>query len=151
MAAVRGCAITMELATVALGPYARVRAVSVETVQEMVSHRFGVSIADLVCRREREVSYPRQIAMYLSRMVAEASFPTIAEFGRDHTTVMYAVKTIETRRASGWSRQAAHRLRRRAARALTGKHTTETAEPHGGGALPSVCLCALGGDGLDCL
>jgi chromosomal replication initiator protein len=39
--------------------------------------------------------------MYLSRMVAEASFPTIAEKfgGRDHSTVMYAVRTIETRRS----------------------------------------------------
>jgi chromosomal replication initiator protein len=102
LAAVRGSAITPQIAVAALGPYARARAVSVETVQEMVSHRFGVTIADLVShRREREVSYPRQIAMYLSRIVAEASFPTIAEKfgGRDHTTVMYAVKTIETRRA----------------------------------------------------
>ena len=104
LATVRGTTITAELATVALGPYARVRmAVSVETVQELVSNRFGVSVADLVShRREREVSYPRQIAMYLSRMVAEASFPAIAEKfgGRDHTTVMYAVRTIETKRAS---------------------------------------------------
>ncbi|HSQ00586.1 MAG TPA: chromosomal replication initiator protein DnaA [Candidatus Dormibacteraeota bacterium] len=103
LAAVRGTAITHDLALEALSPYARVRAVSVETVQEMISHRFGVTIADLVShRREREVSYPRQIAMYLSRVVAEASFPAIAEKfgGRDHTTVMYAVRTIETRRAS---------------------------------------------------
>ncbi|MBX3025548.1 chromosomal replication initiator protein DnaA [bacterium] len=102
LALVRGTGVTTEVALAALGPYARVRSVSVETVQEMVSDRFGVTIADLVShRREREVSYPRQIAMYLSRTVAEASFPTIAEKfgGRDHTTVMYAVKTIETRRA----------------------------------------------------
>ena len=67
------------------------------------AHRFGVSVADLVShRREREVSYPRQLAMYLSRTMAEASFPTIAEKfgGRDHSTVMYAVKVIETRRAA---------------------------------------------------
>jgi chromosomal replication initiator protein len=103
MAAVRGTAITVELALSALSPYARApQSVSIETVQAMVSHRFGVSIADLVShRREREVSYPRQIAMYLSRMVAEASFPTIAEKfgGRDHSTVMYAVRRIETQRA----------------------------------------------------
>ncbi|MGD9765080.1 MAG: chromosomal replication initiator protein DnaA, partial [Candidatus Binatia bacterium] len=69
MAAVRGTAITPELAAAALGPYARAKsAVSVETIQETVSHRFGLSVADLVShRREREVSYPRQIAMYLSR------------------------------------------------------------------------------------
>lgn len=102
LASVHGSEVTPEVAQAALGPFTRIRNVSVETVQEMVSNRFGVTIADLVShRREREVSYPRQIAMYLSRMVAEASFPTIAEKfgGRDHTTVMYAVKTIETRRA----------------------------------------------------
>jgi chromosomal replication initiator protein len=104
MATVRGTAITPELALVALGPYARTRtAVSVEAIQATVSHRFGVSVADLVShRREREVSYPRQVAMYLSRTVAEASFPSIAEKfgGRDHSTVMYAVRVIETRRAA---------------------------------------------------
>jgi len=104
MAAVRGTAITPELAAAALGPYARARdTVSVEVIQELVSSRFGLSVADLVShRREREVSYPRQLAMYLSRTLAEASFPTIAEKfgGRDHSTVMYAVKVIETRRAA---------------------------------------------------
>lgn len=102
MAAVRGTPITPELAASALGPYMR-NNVSVETIQEVVGSRFGLSVADLVShRREREVSYPRQLAMYLSRTLAAASFPTIAEKfgGRDHSTVMYAVKTIETRRAA---------------------------------------------------
>jgi chromosomal replication initiator protein len=103
MAAVRGTAITPELALTALGPYTRRSSVSVETIQQFVGKRFGLSVADLVShRRERGVSYPRQIAMYLSRTLAEASFPTIAEKfgGRDHSTVMYAVKVIETRRAA---------------------------------------------------
>ncbi|MDX2165670.1 MAG: chromosomal replication initiator protein DnaA [Deltaproteobacteria bacterium] len=104
MATVRGTEITLEIATAALGPYARTRThVSVEAIQAMISSRFGVSVADLIShRREREVSYPRQLAMYLSRTVAEASFPTIAEKfgGRDHSTVMYAVRVIETRRAA---------------------------------------------------
>jgi chromosomal replication initiator protein len=104
MATVRGTAITTEIAVAALGPYARTRThVSVEAIQAVISHRFGVSVADLIShRREREVSYPRQLAMYLSRTVAEASFPTIAEKfgGRDHSTVMYAVRVIETRRAA---------------------------------------------------
>jgi chromosomal replication initiator protein len=103
IAAVRGTAITPELAAAALGPFARQRhTVSVETIQELVGERFGLSVAELIShRREREVSYPRQLAMYLSRTLAEASFPSIAEKfgGRDHSTVMYAVKVIETRRA----------------------------------------------------
>ncbi len=102
MAAVRGTPISADLVAAALGPYARPRtAVSIEAIQETVSQRFGLRVADLVShRREREVSYPRQLAMYLSRTVAEASFPSIAEKfgGRDHSTVMYAVKLIESRR-----------------------------------------------------
>jgi len=104
MAAVRGTAMTPELASSALGPYARPRnTVSVENIQQLVSNKFGLSVADLVShRREREVSYPRQVAMYLSRTLAEASFPAIAEKfgGRDHSTVMYAVRSIELRRAN---------------------------------------------------
>jgi chromosomal replication initiator protein len=104
MAAVRGTAITPELAAQAMGPYARQRnAVSVEVIQQLVSNKFGVTVADLVShRREREVSYPRQVAMYLSRTMADASFPSIAEKfgGRDHSTVMYAVRVIENRRAA---------------------------------------------------
>jgi len=104
MAAVRGTAITAELAEAALGPYARPRnTVSVEVIQELVSTKFGLSVEDLVShRRERDVSYPRQLAMYLSRTLAAASFPSIAEKfgGRDHSTVMYAVRVIENRRAA---------------------------------------------------
>jgi chromosomal replication initiator protein len=102
MASVRGTPITTALAIAALGPYARRHVVSVETIQEVVGQRFGLSVADLTShRRDREVSYPRQIAMYLSRTLAEASFPMIAEKfgGRDHSTVMYAVRVIESRRA----------------------------------------------------
>ncbi len=102
-ASVRKAPITPELVLAALGPLAAARnRVSVEMIQEAVSHRFGVSVADLTShRRGREVSFPRQIAMYLSRTVAAASFPSIGEKfgGRDHSTVMYAVKTVETRRA----------------------------------------------------
>jgi chromosomal replication initiator protein len=44
----------------------------------------------------------RQVAMYLSRKIASASFPAIGEKfgGRDHSTVMYAVRTVETKRAA---------------------------------------------------
>jgi len=103
MADVRGVPLTAELAIDALGPLeARREIVSVEAIQQTVSHRFGLQISDLTSRRRgRQISFPRQIAMYLSRTVAQASYPRIAqEFGnRDHTTVMYAVRTIETRRS----------------------------------------------------
>jgi chromosomal replication initiator protein len=103
-AELRGQSVTCALVHEALGPFIPPRnPLSVEVVQEAVSQHFGVPVADLVShRRDRRLSLPRQIAMYLSRTIAEASFPSIAEKfgGRDHTTVMYAVRTIEDRRGS---------------------------------------------------
>ncbi len=102
MSEMRGVALTADLAAAALAPLeVRREIVSVAAIQKTVSHRFGLEISDLTSRRRgRQVSFPRQIAMYLSRTVAQATYPRIAqEFGnRDHTTVMYAVRTIETRR-----------------------------------------------------
>jgi chromosomal replication initiator protein len=96
--------ITLDLAERALGPYRRMHpAVSVEKIQELVSTRFGISVADLTShRRARQLSMARHVAMYLSRKVAAASFPAIGEKfgGRDHSTVMYAVRVVETRRAA---------------------------------------------------
>lgn len=101
-AGVRGLPITLSLAEEVLGPLLPARQVSVEAIQDAVSRRFGLSIADLKSdRRGRDVALPRQIAMYLSRTLAAASFPSIAEkFERDHSTVMHAVRVIETRRAA---------------------------------------------------
>jgi len=100
-AAVHGTPITVALAQQVLGPLLPVRSVSIEKIQDAVSRHFGLSVADLKShRRGRDISFPRQIAMYLSRTVAEASFPNIAEKfgGRDHSTVIHAVRVIEERR-----------------------------------------------------
>jgi len=103
-AVVREVPISIELAERALGPYRRLQpTVSVEKIQEVVSTRFGFSVAELTShRRARQLSMARQVAMYLSRKIASASFPTIGEKfgGRDHSTVMYAVRTVETKRAA---------------------------------------------------
>jgi len=103
-ATLRGLPITVELAQQALGPLAaRPAPTSAETVQGIVSEHFKVSIDELKShRRDRHLVQARQIAMYLCRTVAEGSFPSIAEKfgGRDHSTVMHAVRVIEGRRAS---------------------------------------------------
>jgi chromosomal replication initiator protein len=103
-AAVDGRPITVELARSALAPWLSLRkAVSVEAIQEMVSRHYGIVVAELVShRRDRRIVFPRQVAMYLSRAVAEATFPCIAEKfgGRDHTTVMYAVRVVAQKRAA---------------------------------------------------
>ena len=107
-AQVRQAELTPELAREALRPLEIYRdpSVSVERIQQTVSHRFGVDVSDLTSRRrDRQISFPRQIAMYLSRTVGQASFPRIAEKfgGRDNSTVMYAVRTIESRRSEDTS------------------------------------------------
>jgi chromosomal replication initiator protein len=67
--------------------------VTIQRIQELVSDRFGISLDELKgSRRSQDIVYPRQVAMYLSRELTDASLPKIGkEFGgRDHTTVMHA-------------------------------------------------------------
>lgn len=98
----RGAPLDVETVKKVLAPVGPPRPpVSVESIQETVSQHFRLSVADLKShRRGRSVSFPRQVAMYLSRTLADASFPSIAEKfgGRDHSTVMYAVRAVEEKR-----------------------------------------------------
>jgi chromosomal replication initiator protein len=71
--------------------------VSIERIQTAVSERFGLSMDELCGdRRSQNIVYPRQVAMYLSRELTDASLPKIGrEFGgRDHTTVIHATSKI---------------------------------------------------------
>lgn len=70
----------------------------IATIQERVADYFGLSVDDLRShRRDRLASRARQVAMFLCRCVAQAPLTTIAEEfgGRDHTSVLYAVRTAE--------------------------------------------------------
>ncbi len=72
--------------------------ISVETIQKIVADHFKLKVADLKSKkRHRALSVPRQIAMYLSRVRTQSSYPEIGGTfgGKDHTTVMHAVKKIE--------------------------------------------------------
>lgn len=73
------------------------RVLSVPEIQEAVADYFHVRLLDLKGnRRDRKIARPRQIAMYLSKVLTTLSLPDIAlQFGRDHTTIIHAVKTIE--------------------------------------------------------
>jgi chromosomal replication initiator protein len=71
--------------------------VSIERIQTAVTERFGLSMEELCGdRRSQNIVYPRQVAMYLSRELTDASLPKIGrEFGgRDHTTVIHATSKI---------------------------------------------------------
>ncbi|MBB5336934.1 chromosomal replication initiator protein DnaA [Pectinatus brassicae] len=75
------------------------RTVTLELVQEIVSSYFKIDIAELVAKkRTRNLAFPRQIAMYLCRVLTDASLPRIGEIfgGRDHTTVLHAYDKIST-------------------------------------------------------
>lgn len=74
--------------------------ISVETVQKAVCKYFGIRVADLTSKRRTNlVTFPRQVAMFLCRKLAGASYPMIGmRFGgKDHTTALYACGAIEKR------------------------------------------------------
>ena len=92
--------ITMEMAERAINDIVTMqdKVISSEYVQEVVGKYFDVSPQDLKgSKRSNDVTFPRQIAMYLCRNVAQMSLPQIGnDFGkRDHTTVMHACNKIE--------------------------------------------------------
>jgi chromosomal replication initiator protein len=75
--------------------------ISIENIQKTVADFYRIKVADLLSKkRTRLIARPRQIAMCLARELTQLSLPEIgAAFGgRDHTTVMYACKTIESLR-----------------------------------------------------
>src|SRR5215211_2528812 len=90
-----GRPITLELAQDVLQdvfPQGDTTQVSIERIQDLVSERFGLSRKQLCGdKRSQNIVYPRQVAMYLSRELTDASLPKIGrEFGgRDHTTVIH--------------------------------------------------------------
>ncbi len=72
--------------------------VTVEEIQRKVADYFNIRLNDMVSvRRSRIVARPRQVAMYLSKQHTSRSLPEIGRMfgGRDHTTVMHAVKRID--------------------------------------------------------
>ena len=92
--------ITMELSNRAINDVVshKEKVLSIEYIQEIVAKYFNITREDLKgSRRSNDVAFPRQVAMYLCRNVAQISLPKIgAGFGkRDHSTVMHACRKIE--------------------------------------------------------
>ncbi len=96
--------LSLEDATVILRPHLRggEKRITVDDIQKAVSEHFGLKQADLLSeRRTRAVARPRQAAMYLAKQLTTRSLPDIGRRfgGRDHTTVLHAVRRIEELRA----------------------------------------------------
>ena len=96
-----GSEITLNLAIDALKDYVS-KGISdkndVNKIQRIVAENFQISVEDLKSKkRNSNISFPRQIAMYLCRKYTEESFPKIGiEFGgKDHSTVMHSCEKIE--------------------------------------------------------
>ncbi len=92
--------ITVEMAEKAINDIIaqQEKVFSADFVQETVAKYFNIDVKDLRgSKKSNDVAFPRQIAMYLCRKVAQMSLPQIGkDFGkRDHTTVMHACKKIE--------------------------------------------------------
>ena len=74
------------------------RRITVDEIQKLSADHFGLKQADLLSeRRTRCVARPRQVAMWLCKQHTARSYPDIGRRfgGRDHTTVLHAVKKIE--------------------------------------------------------
>ena len=92
--------ITMEMAEKAINDVVtqKEKVLSIELIQETISKYFNITVNDLKgIKRSADVTFPRQIAMYLCRSVAGQPLTVIgAKFGkRDHTTVLHACNKIE--------------------------------------------------------
>ena len=94
-----GTPITLESIqdTLSESRYAASQRLTVDKIQRAVAEEFGITLDDMVSkRRARAVARPRQVAMYLCKTMTKRSLPDIGRRfgGRDHTTVMHAVKRI---------------------------------------------------------
>ena len=101
-ATLTGIPLTVETAEQAIRDLIRVREpkrVKIEDIQKLVASHYSISRPDILSsRRTATVVRPRQIAMYLSKVLTLRSLPEIGRRfgGRDHTTVLHAVRKIET-------------------------------------------------------
>lgn len=94
-------AITLEVAKEALKDVigAFNRQITIENIQKTVADYYKIKVADLFSKkRTRIIARPRQIAMWLCKEVTPHSYPAIGDAfgGRDHTTVIHAVRTVES-------------------------------------------------------
>lgn len=96
-----GAPLTIDTAEVAIRDLVRTqdpRRVKIDDIQKLVASHYNISRADILSsRRTANVVRPRQIAMYLSKVLTLRSLPEIGRRfgGRDHTTVLHAVRKIE--------------------------------------------------------
>ena len=78
------------------------RPVTIEAIQKTVCDFYNLTLSDIKAkRRTKDIALPRQVAMYLSKQITEASLNDIGKHfgGKDHATVIYACKQVEERKS----------------------------------------------------
>jgi chromosomal replication initiator protein len=95
-----GRAITLETTQEVLHDLLRAndRRITIDDIQKQVAAHYNVRLADMhSARRARSIARPRQVAMYFAKQLTSRSLPEIGRKfgGRDHTTVMHAVRKVE--------------------------------------------------------
>ena len=99
-----GREVTIEVARTALKDLLSIqnRQISVENIQKAVADFYSIKVADMYSKkRPANIARPRQIAMFMAKELTQKSLPEIGELfgGRDHTTVLHAVRKIADERA----------------------------------------------------
>jgi len=99
-----GREVTIEVARTALKDLLSIqnRQISVENIQKAVADFYSIKVADMYSKkRPANIARPRQIAMFMAKELTQKSLPEIGELfgGRDHTTVLHAVRKIGEERA----------------------------------------------------
>ena len=99
-----GREVTIDVARTALKDLLSIqnRQISVENIQKAVADFYSIKVADMYSKkRPANIARPRQIAMFMAKELTQKSLPEIGELfgGRDHTTVLHAVRKISDERA----------------------------------------------------
>jgi len=78
-----------------------VRSITIEDIQKKIADYYGIAPKEMKSnKRSRNIAFPRQVAMYISKELTQSSLPEIGSYfgGRDHTTVLYAHRKIHKQR-----------------------------------------------------
>ncbi len=98
-ASVQNKPVTLDMAKECLRDYIVSPTVTLESIQKTVADFFNLRISELCSsKRSRNISHPRQIAMFFCRTLTNSSLNEIAQCfgGKDHTTVLYACRKIDS-------------------------------------------------------
>ena len=74
------------------------RSITIDYIQKKISEHYNIKLAELnSAKRDKNLAKPRQVAMFLTKQLTNNSLPEIGRKfgGRDHTTVLYAIRKIE--------------------------------------------------------